>query len=156
MILEYLDHRAGGGKIIPREPKARFAALRLQALGDGMLDASILIVYEGRYRPAEMHVQKWIDIRPARSRARLPRSKPRRRRSMRSPTCRRRSRSPALLGYGDLRFEGKWRSQYPGLVAWLDRFAAQVPAFDGEQGVSNFKSTRTACSAPRSPCHCRA
>ena len=32
VILEYLDHRAGGGKIIPHEPKARFAALRLQAL----------------------------------------------------------------------------------------------------------------------------
>src|SRR4051812_28741890 len=34
VILEYLDHRAGGGKIIPREPDARFAALRLQALCD--------------------------------------------------------------------------------------------------------------------------
>src|ERR1035441_6251739 len=31
VILEYLDHLAGGGRIIPREPKARFAALRLQA-----------------------------------------------------------------------------------------------------------------------------
>ena len=40
VILEYLDHRAGGGKIIPREPNARFAALRLQALADGMTDAS--------------------------------------------------------------------------------------------------------------------
>ena len=27
VILEYLDHRAGGGKIIPAESKARFAAL---------------------------------------------------------------------------------------------------------------------------------
>jgi hypothetical protein len=33
------------------------------------------------------------------------------------------------LGYLDLRFKGKWRSTYPKLVAWLDRFAAQVPAF---------------------------
>src|SRR5689334_19552895 len=32
VILEYLDHRAGGGRIIPRDPAARFAALRLQAL----------------------------------------------------------------------------------------------------------------------------
>ena len=36
VILEYLDHLAGGGRIIPREPKARFAALRLQALCDGI------------------------------------------------------------------------------------------------------------------------
>ena len=34
-----------------------------------------------------------------------------------------------LLGYGDLRFEGAWREDHPALVAWLDRFAAQVPAF---------------------------
>jgi glutathione S-transferase len=34
-----------------------------------------------------------------------------------------------MLGYGDLRFEGIWRKQHPRLVAWLDAFAAQVPAF---------------------------
>src|SRR6478609_3571440 len=38
VILEYLDTRAGG-KIIPKEPKARMAALTLQALCDGILDA---------------------------------------------------------------------------------------------------------------------
>lgn len=31
VIIEFLDHRAGGGRIIPTEPKARFAALALQA-----------------------------------------------------------------------------------------------------------------------------
>src|SRR5215217_7499461 len=62
VILEYLDHRAGGGKIVPAEPDARFAALTLQALCDGILDAGILLVYEGRWRPAEMHVQKWTDF----------------------------------------------------------------------------------------------
>ncbi len=61
VILEYLDHLAGGGKIVPREPAARFAALRLQALCDGVLDASVLIVYENRYRPEEQRVQGWID-----------------------------------------------------------------------------------------------
>ena len=33
------------------------------------------------------------------------------------------------LGYQDLRFKGAWRESYPKLVAWLDRFATQVPAF---------------------------
>ena len=61
VILEYLDHRAGGGKIIPKDANARFAALTLEAMCDGILDACILLVYEGRWRPAEMHVQKWID-----------------------------------------------------------------------------------------------
>src|ERR1700741_4536688 len=50
VILEFLDERAGGGRIVPREPAARLAALRLQALCDGILDASILAVYEARWR----------------------------------------------------------------------------------------------------------
>src|SRR5579864_4007676 len=45
VILEYLDHRAGGGRIIPNDPQRRFAALRLQALADGVMDAAILISY---------------------------------------------------------------------------------------------------------------
>src|SRR3990170_37960 len=31
VIMEYLDHLAGGGRIIPTEPGARFRTLRLQA-----------------------------------------------------------------------------------------------------------------------------
>ena len=42
VILEYLDHLAGGGRLIPAEPAARFAALKLQAIGDGILDAGVL------------------------------------------------------------------------------------------------------------------
>jgi glutathione S-transferase len=33
------------------------------------------------------------------------------------------------LGYLDLRFQGTWRADHPALVAWLDAFAAKVPAF---------------------------
>ena len=59
VILEYLDVRAGGGKIVPRDAKARLAALRLQALCDGILDASILhhlrdALAQGRDPRAEM------------------------------------------------------------------------------------------------------
>ena len=61
VILDYLDDRAGGGKIVPREQSRRFAALRLQALADGILDASILTVYEARWRKAESHEPKWLE-----------------------------------------------------------------------------------------------
>jgi glutathione S-transferase len=61
VILDYLDHRAGGGKIVPKDAAARFAALRLQALADGLMDASILLIYEGRWRSAERHEPKWVD-----------------------------------------------------------------------------------------------
>src|SRR5258708_6260916 len=62
VILEYLDHLAGGGRILPKDPQSRFAALRLQALADGLMDASILINYEARYRPVQNHEPKWLDL----------------------------------------------------------------------------------------------
>jgi glutathione S-transferase len=33
------------------------------------------------------------------------------------------------LGYRDFRFGGSWRADHPRLVAWLDNFAAHVPAY---------------------------
>jgi glutathione S-transferase len=128
VILEYLDHRAGGGKIIPQEPKARFAALRLQALADGMTDAQILIVYEGRWRPVEHHVQKWTDYQADKIKRGLtaleaepPSLDPIPNVGQLALAC--------FLGHRDLRFAGDWRAAHPKLVVWLDRFAAKVPAF---------------------------
>jgi len=34
-----------------------------------------------------------------------------------------------VLGYRDFRFGGGWRDDHPRLVAWLDNFAARVPAY---------------------------
>jgi glutathione S-transferase len=129
VILEFLDERAGGGKIIPRATAERFAALRLQALADGILDASILTVYEGRWRPAEKHEAKWLDHQAGkvgRALAVLETAPP--------------ALGPSLpnvghialacaLGYRDFRFGSDWRSAHPRLVSWLDGFAARVPAF---------------------------
>jgi glutathione S-transferase len=129
VILEYLDMLAGGGKIIPAEKKARFEALRLQALADGILDASILLVYEGRYRAKEKHEQKWLDLQSgkvARGMAELETKPP----GLGTPPTVGEITLACALGYGDFRFEGRWRKDYPKLVAWLDKFAAQVPAFD--------------------------
>jgi glutathione S-transferase len=129
VILEYLDHRAGGGKIVPKDMGARMKALTLQALCDGILDAGILLVYEGRWRPPEMAVQKWLDHQTGKVVRALDVLE---------------ANPPALtaipdvgqitlacaLGYGDLRFGGKWRDGHPKLVTWLDAFAAKVPAFE--------------------------
>jgi glutathione S-transferase len=128
VIVEYLDHRAGGGRIIPAEPAARFAALTLQALCDGLMDASLLQVYEGRFRSAERHEPKWMEHQAAKVTRTLSRLE---------------ADPPVLdavphigaialacaLGYQDLRFAGRWRADYPFLVAWLDTFAERVPAF---------------------------
>ena len=129
VILEYFDHLVGGGRIIPREPRARFDALRLQALCDGALDASVLIVYEARYRPAEMRLQTWVDRqrgKVGRTLAALEKAPP----AFGATPNVGEIALACLLGYGDLRFEGAWRKDHPALVAWLDRFAAQVPAYE--------------------------
>lgn len=128
VILEYLDHLAGGGRILPRDPAARFAALRLQALCDGMLDAGVLVVYEGRYRPPDMKVQAWVERQNdkiARGLAALEASAP----PLDAVPDVGQIALACMLGYGDLRFGGAWRQDHPRLYAWLDRFAAQVPAF---------------------------
>ena len=128
VILEYLDHRAGGGRIIPTEPDARFAALRLQALADGMTDAQILLVYEGRFRPVEHHVKKWTDYQADKIKRGLtaleaepPALDPTPNVGQIALAC--------FLGHRDLRFSGDWRAGHPRLVAWLDKFAARVPTF---------------------------
>lgn len=129
VILEYLDDRAGGGRIIPRSGKDRFAALRLQALCDGALDAALLQVYEARYRPQEHHVQSWLDYQSdkvRRAMAVLEAAPP----VVGATPNVGEITLACLLGYLDLRFDGRWRPDYPKLVAWLDRFAAQVPAFE--------------------------
>jgi glutathione S-transferase len=128
VILDYLDERAGGGKIVPRQGKDRLAALRLQALCDGILDASILTIYEGRYRKPDMQEPKWLELQAGKvSRALAvleaepPPLDPLPSVGQIALAC--------ALGYRDFRFNGSWRAKHPRLVDWLDKFAAQVPAF---------------------------
>ena len=128
VILDYLDERAGGGKIVPRAGKERLAALRLQALCDGILDASILTVYEGRYRKPDTHEPKWLELQAgkvSRALAMLeaapPPLDPMPNVGQITLAC--------ALAYRDFRFNGSWRGEHPRLVAWLDNFSARVPAF---------------------------
>jgi glutathione S-transferase len=128
LILEYLDHRAGGGRILPRDWDARLAALRLQALCDGILDASILLIYEGRWRPAERHEPKWVahqTDKVARAMAVLETTPP----PLDALPNVGQITLGCVLGYLDFRFAGRWRGDHPRLVRWHDAFAAQVPAF---------------------------
>ncbi len=50
VIEQYLDDLAGGGKLLPAGGPARFQMLVRQTLADGLTDATLLLVYEGRFR----------------------------------------------------------------------------------------------------------
>jgi glutathione S-transferase len=128
VILEYLDHRAGGGRIIPSETRARFDALTLQALCDGLMEAALLQVYEGRWRSTDRHEPKWVEhqgLKVARALAALEAAPP----PLGDALHVGHIALAAALGYLDLRFGGRWRADHSRLVQWLDAFAARVPAF---------------------------
>jgi glutathione S-transferase len=132
VILEFLDERAGGGRIVPRQPRARLAALRLQALCDGILDASILTVYESRWRAHEHHEPKWLEHQAGkvtRALAELESDPPALDTSPGSLPHVGQIALACALGYRDFRFGESWRAKHPRLVGWLDDFAARVPAY---------------------------
>lgn len=130
VILDYLDHIAGGEKIVP-SGLAKFSAYTLQSLANGIADAALIQVYEKRFRPEELQSQDWLNYQADKVR-----------RGMESLEA----APPPLttankihvghialacaLGYQDLRFEGAWREIYPQLVVWLDKFSALVPGFE--------------------------
>jgi glutathione S-transferase len=129
VIIEYLDHLAGGSKIFPTGAR-RFEVLTLQALADGILDASILRVYEVRMREEAKREPSWVAYQAdkvARGLRRLEDDPPAL--SAGIPDAGRITLACAL-GYQDLRFEGKWRKTHPKLVARLDGFAKAVAAFE--------------------------
>ncbi|HLL27202.1 MAG TPA: glutathione S-transferase family protein [Xanthobacteraceae bacterium] len=128
VILKYLDDKAGGGRIIPKAGAAHFDALRMEALADGILDAGILRVYEGRFRPAEKHEPKWLDHQTGkidRAMAAFEKAPP----AFGSMIHVGHITLACALGYLDFRFNGDWRKTHPKLVQWLDEFAKKVPAF---------------------------
>ena len=128
VICEYLDTLGSGPILFPKSGADRLRVLTQGALGDGILDAALLIVYEGRFRPENMAVQSWLD----RQHARIDRAV-----AMLDKAPPAFSGTPdygtltiaAALGYLDFRHGGKWRAKAPSLVKWLDGFEKAVPAY---------------------------
>lgn len=127
VICEYLDAVAGGNQLYPAG-EARWPAIRLQALCDGILDAGILIVYEARYRPENIHHQPWIDLQRSKIdralawlEANTPRASDRPNIGEVTLAC--------ALGYLDFRFPGTWRDAHPNLATWLTAYEKAIPSY---------------------------
>lgn len=134
VIVEYLQHLAGAGDVIPTDPAIRFRALTLQALADGIMDASLLQVYETRWRAEDRRDANWVSHQSdkvARGLAALEADTPPVTADIGAIAL------ACALGYLDLRFAGAWRAAYPGLVAWLDSFGKAVPAFEATRMKSS-------------------
>ena len=131
VILEHFDHLAGGGRIIPGDWNARLNVLTAQALADGVMDAAVLIVYEGRHRPEALHHKPWLDYQRGkieRALAQLALAPPDPREVNVGTIA-----TACMLGYLDWRKQVDWRSTTPSLIDWLAAFRAAAPAFDATE-----------------------
>ena len=126
VICEYFDE-LGGGQLFPRSGAPRWAALTLQSLADGMLDAALLARYETALRPEALRWGDWVTgqlDKVAASMAAL---------EAQAATLEGRVDIGTLslgcaLGYLDLRFaDMNWRQRYPGVARWAAGFM-QRPA----------------------------
>lgn len=127
VIVQYLQELAGGEALLPKAGLPRIMVLRGEALADGIQDAALLQVMEGRFRDAAKHEPKWLSHQAdkvARGLAYLEQNLPSEKPDLAAVA------TACALGYLDLRFSGTWRASQPKLAAWLARFEAQVPGFE--------------------------
>ncbi len=128
IIIEFLQEAAGTNRLLPLRGPARFKALTLARLADGIMDASILIVYDNRFRPGLPPSPRWLDHQRGKIMRGLAAFEA-------SPPDPEKTDVVSIglscaLGYLDWRKQVDWRPAFPGLVTWLDRFSAHEPAFE--------------------------
>jgi glutathione S-transferase len=123
VICEYLDGLHGGEKVLPRSGRARFEALRLQALADGILDAAILTRYETSLRPKALRWSAWIDGQLRKIRGGLT-ALDQEAGGFGDRLTIGTIAAGCALGYLDFRFAGEnWRQTNPALARWYAAFS---------------------------------
>lgn len=125
VICAYLDDLHREVKLVPPSGTERWHALRREALADGMLEAAVLLRYEGLLRPEEKRWSAWSEGQRSKIVRGLDAAE---------------AEADALggavtlgtialacaLGYLDLRYpEMAWRDQRAGLHHFMDGFASR-------------------------------
>jgi len=128
VICEFLDAQVATPALFPGAGTKRWQVLTHGALGDGIVDAAILLVYESRYRPAEMRVDAWVEMQQKKIDQALTHLEAAPPEMDGQPNYGHVALATALA-YLDFRHEGKWRAGHPKMVAWLAAFEKAVPAF---------------------------
>lgn len=133
VICEYLDTLHQKPKFFPEPGPRRFAALRWQALTDGMMDAAVLSRYEMAVRPEALRWKDWIEGQKRKVFGGLHVLEPEVS-SWGDEFGIAQIGAACALGYLDFRFaDWGWRSGHPKLAAWFERVsrrksvAATVP-----------------------------
>jgi len=130
VICEYLDSLHRGAPLIPKSGPERWRALQLQALGDGILEAAVLIRYENAWRPQALQWSDWIAGQFGKVRGGLG--------ALEAECAGWNGRfgigqitAVCVLGYLDFRFpQEAWRGSCPGLARWYERIAQRPSVAD--------------------------
>lgn len=125
VICEYIDSRSKKKAFFPSKGKARFNALRQQALGDGLLDAALLVRYELTLREEPMRNAAWQEAQMKKIRSALDQME-KEAGSLKGSLTIGHVTFGCALGYLDFRFADlDWRRSRPALAAWFTVFAAR-------------------------------
>ena len=134
VICEYLDSLHRGTPLIPKAGPQRWRALRLQALGDGILEAAVLVRYENTWRPQALQWSDWIAGQLGKVRGGLS-ALEREATGWDDSFAIGQITAASVLGYLDFRFpQEAWRASCPALALWYEGIArrpsmkATVPA----------------------------
>ena len=120
VICEYLND-LGGGSLFPPAGAARWQALTLQSLADGMLDAALLARYEVAVRPEALRWADWTNGQVDKLHTSLT--------SLEGSCSGFGDRADigtlavaCALGYLDFRYaDMSWRARYPAVAQWAAR-----------------------------------
>ena len=123
VVCEYLDALDGAPKLFPAEPKARLAALRRQALGDGFLEMMVLLRDERmRAHPSDIHMASTA----ARKAAVLESLEAEAPQLAAAPFGIGHIAIGCALSYLDFRYADEdWRKDHPRIAEWHAAFAAR-------------------------------
>jgi glutathione S-transferase len=122
VICEYVDSQSKGARMFPPAGPARWKALMMQALADGLMDASLARRGE-MMRPADKQSADALN-KQASVMARVLDTLEKRVAELDGPVTIGHVTVGCALGYLDLRFaDDQWRKGRPKLAAWYEAFA---------------------------------
>lgn len=128
VITRYLDARVGAGLY----PDARlWEILTLEATADGIMEAGVLMVYEGRLRPEAQQSPEWVEAQWGKLSRSLDAVNARWMSHLAGPLNMGQIAIGCALGYLDLRHDARgWREGRDALAAWFADFSQREAMID--------------------------
>jgi glutathione S-transferase len=121
VITRYLDARADAGLYKERRV---WEVLTLEATADGLMDAAVLMVYEGRVRPENMRYDGWVEAQWGKVEGALDALESRWMSHLRGPLDAGQIAVGCALGYLDFRHgDRNWRKGRGALDDWFAAFS---------------------------------